>query len=77
MKTDDPRATLETQYSVTPERLAHFTEPEAQSILDLAARTASKEQHPSPERLAEIAEECAANLELAIQATTSEIIYRS
>lgn len=77
MKTYDPRDTLETKYSVPAGRLTRFTEAESQSILDLAARTAASEAQPTPERLAEIALECITNLELAIQATSSEIIHRS
>lgn len=74
---DSAKITLETTFGIDPARLSEFTEGEAQSVLSQAASTAAAEPQPVPrERLTAIAIDSIENLEAAILATTSEVIYQ-
>lgn len=74
---DSAKITLEATFGIDPARLSKFTEGEAQSVLSQAASTAAAEPQPVPrERLTAIAIDSIENLEAAILATTSEVIYQ-
>lgn len=70
------KTTLQVHYGITPERMANISPGEAESVLAQAATvTAALSQPASPAQRTRIATEAIENLEAAIQATTSEIIY--
>ena len=70
------KATLQVHYGITPERMANISPGEAESVLAQAASiTAADAQPVSATQRTRIATEAIENLEAAIQATTSEVIY--